>query len=89
MITDQKNVPRASTGSFVPFTIVHTCSTNVAGEPRFSLELIRKNYVPDTTDDLDASELSQLVTRLLDLRDAIIVNQHRVSDVVDLLAREG
>ena len=62
--------PEACTGSFVPFTIVHTCSTNVAGEPKSSLRLIRKNYEPDTTDDLDASKLGQLVTRLLDLRDA-------------------
>ena len=61
--------PGAYTGSFVPFTIIHTCSTDSIGEPRFGLRLIRKNHEPDTTDDLDASKLNQHVTRLLDLRD--------------------
>jgi hypothetical protein len=39
-------------------------------KPRFSLRLIRKNHEPATTDDLDASKLSELGTRLLDLRHA-------------------
>src|SRR6516162_5813625 len=61
--------PGAYTGSFVPFTIIHTCSTDSIGEPRFGLRLIRKNHEPDTTNDFDASKLNQHVTRLLDLRD--------------------
>ena len=38
-------------------------------KPKFSLRLIRKNHETDTADDLDASKLSELGTRLLDLRD--------------------
>ena len=60
---------RVCNGSFVPFTIIHTCSKEFLNEePGFSLPRIRKSHEPNATDDLDPSKLNQHVTRLLDLR---------------------
>ena len=59
---------RVCNGSFVPFTIIHTCSKEFYRRTEVQPFAEKKKAMSHATDDLDPSKLNQHVTRLLDLR---------------------